>query len=312
MAKGFRPVRRDEPMLLPPDPRDWLPADHQVWFVLDAVAAMDTSAFSARARLGGVGRAAYDPDMLLGLLIWAYAGGVSSSRLIERRCREDVAFMVVSGLCRPDHATIARFRAAHDAAFVALFEEVLRLCGRSGMGGLGHVAVDGTKIAANASMAAAADEARLRRIVRELVDRAAATDAAEDEMFGEARGYELPEALRDPVRRRELLDRLIKEGADDRDAQAQADKRRAGEAAERVAGLADELATARLAPQRVKLLRQAAAADAAADREQARVQAANDARAARQAAAGPQPGTRPVPADQHARVRRQRARAGAY
>src|SRR5262245_60969971 len=109
---------------------------------------MDTSAFARRARLGGAGRAPYHPDMLLALLVWAYAGGLASSRRIERRCREDVAFMVISGLARPDHATLARFRADHDAAFESLFTEVLMLCGRAGMGGLGHVAIDGTKIAA--------------------------------------------------------------------------------------------------------------------------------------------------------------------
>jgi len=309
MARGFRPVRRDEPLLLPPDLYDWLPVDHQVWFVLDAVAGLDTSAFRVSARLGGAGRAAYDPDMLLGLLIWAYAGGVTSSRQIERRCREDVAFMVISGMCRPDHATIARFRAAHDEAFVALFGHVLELCGRAGMGGLGYVAMDGTKIAANASMAATAGEARLRRIAEELVRKAAADDAAEDEIFGEARGDELPEALRDPTRRRELLDKLIKEAAGEAEADRVDKRRQAGEAAERVAALADELTEARLAPQRRKLLRQAATVDAAADRQHALVQAANDARAARQATGARLSGTRPVPADQHSTVRRLRERA---
>jgi transposase len=309
MARGFRPVRRDEPLLLPPDLHDWLPVDHQVWFVLDAVARLDTSAFAARARTGGAGRAAYDPDMLLALLLWAYAGGVTSSRQIERRCREDVAFMVISGLCRPDHATIARFRAAHDEAFVALFGHVLGLCGRAGMGGLGHVAIDGTKIAANAAMASMADEARLRRIAEELVRKAAADDAAEDDLFGDARGDELPEALRDPVRRRELLDKLIEEAAGDADAVDK--RRRAGEAADRVAALADELTEARIGPARRKLARQAATADAEAARAQARAQAANDARVMREKTTGPSPGTRPLPADQHSTVRRARQRARA-
>jgi transposase len=311
MAKGFRAVRRDEPLLLPPDLHDWLPADHQVWFVLDAVARLDTSVFAARARLGSVGRAAYDPDMLLALLIWAYAGGVTSSRQIERRCREDVAFMVISGLCRPDHATIARFRAAHDEAFVALFGQVLGLCGRAGMGGLGHVAVDGTKIAANASMASMADEARLRRIARELVEAAAAADAAEDAIYGDARGDELPEALQDPVRRRELLDKLVKDADGDADAGRAGKRRRAAEAAERVAALADELTATRLAPARRRLAKMAASAEAEAERAHARVQKANDARAAR-AAAGPIPGTRPVPPDKHSTVARARRRAQAH
>jgi hypothetical protein len=247
--------------------------------------------------------------MLLALLIWAYAGGVTSSRQVERRCREDVAFMVISGLCRPDHATIARFRAAHDEAFITLFGQVLALCGRAGMGGLGHVAVDGTKIAANASMAAMADEARLRRLARDLVEQAAAVDAAEDEVFGEARGDELPEQLRDPARRRELLDKLVKDAAGDTEA---AQRRRDAGAAQRVAALADELTEARLGPKRRRLTDLAEAAERRADAEAARVEAANTARATREAAGVAVPGTRPIPADRHARVVAQRARAAGY
>jgi transposase len=97
MAKRFLPVRRDEAMLLPPDVRDWLPAGHVVWFLIDAVSALDTSSVYRRARLGGAGRAGYDPEMMLVLLVYAYAGGARSSRAIERRCREDVGFMVASG-----------------------------------------------------------------------------------------------------------------------------------------------------------------------------------------------------------------------
>ena len=179
---------RDQQFLLPPDMRDWLPIDHQVWFLIAAIAAMDTSMFAARAKLGGAGRAAYHPDMLLAVLVWAYAGGVTSSRQIERRCREDVSFMVICGLTRPDHVTIARFRKDHEAAFETFFTQVLILCGKAGMGALSHIAIDGTKIAANASKAAMADADRLRRIARRLIEEATAVDAAEDARHGEEVG----------------------------------------------------------------------------------------------------------------------------
>ena len=226
---------RDQQFLLPPDMRDWLPIDHQVWFLIAAIAAMDTSMFAARAKLGGAGRAAYHPDMLLAVLVWAYAGGVTSSRQIERRCREDVSFMVICGLTRPDHVTIARFRKDHEAAFETFFTQVLILCGKAGMGALSHIAIDGTKIAANASKAAMADADRLRRIARRLIEEATAVDAAEDARHGEASGDELPEALRDPARRAQLIDDLIAAAeADPNHAKA---RKKAAEKAERVGEL---------------------------------------------------------------------------
>ncbi|MEV0128871.1 transposase [Dactylosporangium sp. NPDC050688] len=209
VAKTFKPVDREQQFLLPPSVLDWLPVGHQVWFVIDAVAQMDTSAFHRRARLGGAGQAPYHPDMLLALLIWAYAGGVTSSRQIERRCREDVAFMVVSGLARPDHATIARFRRDHLAAFEVLFTQVLTLCGRAGMGGLAHVAIDGFKTAANASKAAFSDVDGLRRTVRRLVAQAEADDAAEDERHGPDSGNDLPPDLREPRQRQQRITELL-------------------------------------------------------------------------------------------------------
>lgn len=302
-------------MLLPPDLRDWLPADHQVWFVLDAVARLDTAMFAARARLGGAGRAGYDPDMLLALLMWAYAGGITSSRQIERRCREDVAFMVICGLCRPDHATIARFRQQHDEAFVDLFTKVLALCGRAGMGGLGHVAVDGTKIAANASMQAMADQDGLRRIARRLVAQAATMDAAEDELFGDARGDELPEALQDPARRRALLDELIKEADGDPDPGRGGKRRRALDKADLALSLADELATGRMnaaVAARQALVNELDAARRCAAHIRTIVQHRADERAARHAAAAAEgrrlSGAKPVPVDEHSHVRRAQTR----
>lgn len=112
MAKEFRPVQRDQTMLLPPDMCEWLPADHLVWFVLETVEVLDTSALErATRRRGGAGAAGYDPQMLLALLVYAYCQGVRSSRQIERLCITDVAFRVLCAQDGPDHATIARFRA---------------------------------------------------------------------------------------------------------------------------------------------------------------------------------------------------------
>jgi transposase len=311
MAKEFRPVDREQQFLLPPDMRDWLPVDHQVWFVIDAVARMDTSVFAARAKLGGAGRAPYDPDMVVALLVWAYAGGITSSRQIERRCREDVAFMVVSAGSRPDHATIARFRAEHEAAFEALFTQVLILCGRAGMGGLAHVAVDGTKIAASASKAAMADADRLRRIARRLIDEAAAVDAAEDAELGAARGDELPETLRDPQRRRKLIDELVNDAEADPDPERGAKRRRAAERADRVGqlmGTLTERALAKAEPAVGKALARVEKASHALVATRQRLRQAHQVRAAKLADAARAghrlPGTAPPPLEQHPKLHR--------
>src|SRR5215472_18214928 len=116
MAKGYRPVVRDQVFLLPPDMREWLPPDHAVWLVIEAVRLLDTSAFHTRRRTGGAGAAGYDPDMMVTLLVWAYANGVTSSRRIEEACWRDVSFRVVCAGDAPDHVTIARFRAAFAGA----------------------------------------------------------------------------------------------------------------------------------------------------------------------------------------------------
>ena len=117
MARSYRPVQRDQAFLLPPDMREWLPEDHLVWLVLEIVEQLDRSALHARHPNAGAGRAAYDPDMLLALLIYAYCQGVRSSRQIEQRCVTDVAFRVLCAQDAPDHTTIARFRVEHQEAF---------------------------------------------------------------------------------------------------------------------------------------------------------------------------------------------------
>ena len=200
MAKQYRPVDRDQPFLFPPDMREWLPADHPVHLVITAVEDhLDTSAFHARRKTGGAGTAGYDPDMLATVLVWAYAHGITSSRRIEELCRTDVAFRLICAGNLPDHVTFARFRSDFPDATAAFFTEVLILCARLGMGRLGTVALDGMKIAANASKAANRTEEGLRKLAEEAVAAHAAADAAEDALFGEGlRGDEVPEAAWSP------------------------------------------------------------------------------------------------------------------
>jgi transposase len=178
------------------------PEDHLVWTVLDAVGEMDLGAFYASYRADGHGRPAYEPAMMVALLLYAYARGNRSSRGIERACVEDVAYRVVAGNLVPDHSTIAEFRVRHEAALAELFTGVLALCGRAGLVSVGVVAIDGTKIQANASREA---NRSYERIAREILAEAAETDRREDELYGEARGDELPERLRTSEGRRAAL-----------------------------------------------------------------------------------------------------------
>src|SRR5690349_22155855 len=200
MAKGYRPVDRDQAFLFPPDMREWLPAGHPVHLVITAVEDhLDTSAFHAARKAGGAGTAGYDPDMLAAVLVWAYAHGITSSRRIEELCRTDVAFRVICAGNLPDHVTVARFRSAFPGAVGEFFAQVLVLCARLGMGRLGTVALDGMKIAASASKAANRTQEGLRKLAEEAVAAHAAADAAEDALFGAGRrGDEVPEEAWDP------------------------------------------------------------------------------------------------------------------
>jgi transposase len=218
VAQNFLRCDRGQELLLPPSLRDWLAADHLAWFVLDVVEELDLSAFLADYREDGWGRAAFDPAMMVALLLYAYAIGERSSRAIERRCREDVAFRVITANQAPDHATIARFRVRHESALGGLFTKVLGLCANAGLVRVGLIAVDGTKIAGNASREA---NRSYEQIVREIFEQAAAADAADEERFGEARGDELPAELADRSSRRARL-RAAKERleAEIREAQA--------------------------------------------------------------------------------------------
>ena len=202
MAREFVSCDRGQLLLMPPSVVEWLPGDHLVWTVLGAVEAMDLRRFSEHYRLGAAGRAPYDPAMLVALLLYAYARGVRSSRGIERACWEDVGFKVITTMRTPDHSTIAEFRRRHELEIAELFDDVLGLCREAGLVSVGVITIDGTKIKANASM----DQNRsYRQVVTEILREAEETDRREDELYGDARGDELPEQLRTPEGRRQAL-----------------------------------------------------------------------------------------------------------
>jgi transposase len=133
MPQNFIESRREQGFLLPPDVRDWLAPDHLAWFVIDAVGQLDLSAFYGTYRADGHGRAAYEPSVMVTLVLYAFATDVRSSRAIERHCRQDVAYRVITGNVVPDHATIVRFIVRHRDALADLFSEVLRLCDEAGL-----------------------------------------------------------------------------------------------------------------------------------------------------------------------------------
>jgi transposase len=217
MGQRFVSGDRDQALLLPPDVREWLPDDHLALFVIDAVDEMDLSSFYGRYRRDGWGRPAYDPAVMVALVLYAYAVGVRSARAIERRCVEDVAFRVVAANLAPDHATLARFRAEHEDALGELFSQVLGLCQRAGLVRAGVIAVDSTKVAANASGLANMD---FERLAREVLEEAAAVDAAEDALYGDKRGDELPPELVDRSTRKRRLRELLEEVKAERAAEA--------------------------------------------------------------------------------------------
>jgi len=211
MARNYIPVDRDQLFLVPPDMRDWLPEDHLAWFVIDVVERVDASALHERHLNEGPGRPAYDPEMLLALLIYAYASGVRSSRQIERLCETDVAYRVIAANRAPDHTTIARFRQDHAEASQRLFVDVLELCAKAGLASVGVVAVDGTKIAASASGAANRTRSQIEAQVEQIFAAAVRTDEEEDGRFGTSRGDEPPAQLRGRTARLSRLDAALAE-----------------------------------------------------------------------------------------------------
>jgi transposase len=211
MAQNFLSCDREQDFLMAPSVREWLPEGHLAWYLLDVVERLDVDAFYGVYRVDGSGRAAHDPGMMVGLLLYAYCVGERSSRQIERRCVEDVAFRVIAANRAPDHTTIARFRQRHAQRLAGLFVQVLAMCAKAGMVRVGTVAVDGTKVGANAGISANRSYQKIREEVERMLAEADAVDAAEDERFGDARGDELPAELADPVTRRARLERAKRE-----------------------------------------------------------------------------------------------------
>ena len=200
--------------LLPPSLQDWLPEGHLARFVAEVVEALDLAAIYAKYEEGdGRGLAAYDPRMMVRVLIYGYCRGVASSRRIERATYEDVAFRYLAADQHPDHDTIAAFRQEHLANLARLFVQVLQLCQRAGLVKLGHVALDGTKVKASASKHKAMSyermgeaEKKLEAEVQALLQEAARVDAEEDGKYGKGkRGDELPAEL---ARRESRLEKI--------------------------------------------------------------------------------------------------------
>jgi len=206
MGYNFIKCDRDQMYLMPPSLHDWLPEGDLAWFILEAVGQMDLKPFYGRYRSDGWGRAAFEPEMMVSLLLYGYCVGERSSRRIERLCERDVAFRVIAANHTPDHATIARFRQRNAKPLERLFIETLRLCAEAGLVKAGLVALDGTKIKANAALSANRTHRHLEEEVRKMLAEAEAKDAEEDALYGkEKRGDELPEELRD---RKSRLKRL--------------------------------------------------------------------------------------------------------
>ena len=212
MSKTFRPWLVDQPQLLPPSVMEFVPEGHVAHFVRNLVRdELDLSAILA-AYGEERGYPPYHPVMMTALLLYGYSRGVYSSRRLERACEERLDFLAVTAMNRPDHRTICEFRRRHLAALSDLFVQVLKLCQAAGLVQLGHVALDGTKIAANASKHKAMSYGRMKKAEAELkaeVDAwlaaAEAADAEEDARFGEARGDEMPEWVKDKARRLEKI-----------------------------------------------------------------------------------------------------------
>jgi transposase len=201
MPQNFLVPQRDQPLLLPVDMREWLPEDDLVFVVLDAVATLDLGEFRRRYRADGHGRAAFDPEMMVALLLYGYCQGERSGRVIEKRCVRDVAYRVIAGGLRPDHATVARFPARHQEALGGLFSQVLRLLAAEGMVALGMLSLDGTKLAGNAAQKANRTLPQIEKVLAE----AAEKDAAED---AEQSGGPQPATPRTLARRAERRERL--------------------------------------------------------------------------------------------------------
>ena len=203
MSRTYRTYIPEQSLLLPPSLRDWLAEDHLSYFISDAVDAMDLSAFEQRYGTDGPGNQAYDPRMMVKVLIYGYATGVFSSRKIAAKLTDDVAFRMLGAENFPAHRTISDFRKLHLEEFGNLFVQVVMMAREAGLVKMGTVAVDGTKMRANASKRKAMSYERMKKQetelgeqIRDLLNRATTTDEEEDQRYGkDRRGDELPDGL---------------------------------------------------------------------------------------------------------------------
>src|SRR5271169_5181147 len=240
VSKTLRPYDPDQTFLMPASMREWLPSDHLAYFISDLVDHLDLSGIMSRYG-EEKGYPPYHPAMMVKVLLYAYCIGVPSSRKIERRLEEDIAFRVLSANNTPDFRTISDFRKDHLQALAALFLQVLKLCAKAGLVKLGHVAIDGTKIKANASKHKAMSyarmgetEQRLQQEIDALLQQAEETDAAEDALYGKGRrGDELPDEL---SRRDSRLKKIQQAKAElEKEAAEKAEQQRAEAEAKRAA-----------------------------------------------------------------------------
>jgi len=302
----------DQVYLLPPDPREWLPQRHLAWELRAAVADMDLARFAAWYRADGQGKKAYHPRLMVALVMYCYCKGIRSSRAIEMATFDDVGARVIMGNLHPDHSTIARFVSRHEGPVRGLLVQSLVACAREGLVSVDVVAGDGTKVKANASMAANVTAERLDLDIAELealmaaeaagwLEQARAADEAEDALFGD--GDDGPGRGGGPGTLQRTADKLIRRqkakarldaGAAERQAQAEAER------AEKIGKLEARAAARRAGAQRAE----AAAAAKVADYQQRAA-----ARAAAGSAKGPD-GRAPVPAGDSAHVRKARHAAG--
>ncbi|MGH9488585.1 MAG: IS1182 family transposase [Terriglobales bacterium] len=231
MPTRFRPCAGDQSLLFPPSPRDWLPEGHLAFFIADTVAALDLEALYTAYEGDGRRNSPFDPQMMLTVLLYAYASGTFSSRRIARKMEEDVAYRVLGAGNFPAHRTIADFRQQHLEAFQGLFVQVVRIAREAGVLRLGSLVIDGTKVKANASKHKAMSygrmrqqEERLRAEIKSLTERAQVIDQAEDAEHGaERRGDELPAELQ---RREQRLAKIAAAKARLEARQAEADRAR--------------------------------------------------------------------------------------
>jgi transposase len=206
MSYNFLPADRDQLFMLPPSMRDWIAEGDLAWFIIDVVDRLDLRGIYGRYRSDGWGRASYDPKMMVALLLYAYCLGERSSRRIERFCKRDAGFRVVAANQTPDHTTISRFLKEHAAALANLFTQGLELCAKAGLANVGVVALDGSKMKANAGLSANRKYGAIRKEIERIIQEALDVDAAEDEGPGVGTsGDELPAELSD---RRARIERL--------------------------------------------------------------------------------------------------------